>query len=214
MPTARCYRCQGYGDRLPLITRASALHTSPLRDAIHAFKYQGQPQLAPFLARYLVAVYSQPPWSNMPQAISAVVPVPLHEERLRERGYNQSELLALHFCRATGLSLQPTWLARIRETRQQVGLDPSQRRANVDGAFAASAGVAGQRLLLIDDVYTTGSTLRACAVAALDAGATAVYALTLAQPAPRSTLPSTDEAIHIGDVREPPPEMIWWEGEL
>jgi ComF family protein len=191
MPADRCYRCQDDGYRAPLISRAAALHTSPLRDAIHAFKYQGQPQLASFLARYLVAVYAQPPWSDLAQPITAVVPVPLFEQRLRERGYNQSELLADHFCRASGLPMQPSWLARIRETRQQVGLGLGQRRANVAGAFAASASVANHRILLIDDLHTTGSTLRACAAAALDAGAAAVYALTLAQPAPRFAFPTS-----------------------
>jgi predicted amidophosphoribosyltransferase len=82
--------------------------------------------------------------------------------------------------------MQPSWLERTRETRQQVGLAPSERHVNVDGAFGAAEAVAGQRLLLIDDVYTTGSTLRACAAAALSAGATAVYGLTLAQPVRRA----------------------------
>lgn len=181
-PTLHCARCARTGDLSLLVTRAAALHTSPLREAIHAFKYEDQPQLAPLLARYLVAVYAEPPWSELPQPVSAVVPVPLHAGRLAERGYNQSELLAAAFCRATGLLLQPAWLMRVRETRQQVGLGPDERKANVDGAFEATNEVAGHRLLLIDDVYTTGATLHACAVAALAAGAQCVYGLTLAQP--------------------------------
>jgi ComF family protein len=176
----------------------------PLRQAIHAFKYEGQPELAPLLARYLVAVYSEPPWSTLPQPITAVVPVPLHEQRLAQRGYNQAELLAMNFSSAVGLSLQPAWLARIRDTCHQVGLGPGERHANVQDAFRATDAVAGHCLLLVDDVYTTGSTLRACATAALDAGARAVYALTLAQPVRRSYLAAPTD----------PPDMPWWESEL
>jgi ComF family protein len=181
-PTLRCARCARAGDLSLLYTRAAALHTSPLREAIHAFKYDKQQELAPLLARYLVAIYAEPPWSELPQPVSAVVPVPLHASRLAERGYNQSELLAAAFCRATDLPLQPAWIMRVRETRQQVGLGPDERKANVDGAFEATKDAAGHRLLLIDDVYTTGATLQACAVAALAAGAQCVYGLTLAQP--------------------------------
>lgn len=206
-PTQRCANCARIGDNPLRFTRAAALHISPLREAIHAFKYEDQPELAPLLARYLVAVYAEAPWSTLPRPITAVVPVPLHEQRLAERGYNQSELLAEDFCRATGLPLQPEWLARTRETRQQVGLTPSERHANVTGAFSATAAVAGQRILLIDDVYTTGSTLRACAAAALAAGAETLYGLTLAQPKRRQQpLPS--------DAPLDAPDTPWWEGEL
>jgi ComF family protein len=186
------------------LTRAAALHTTPLREAIHAFKYEAQPELAPLLARYLIAVYAEPPWSTLARAVTAIVPVPLHPQRLEERGYNQSELLAISLSGAVGLPLQSMWLERTRETRRQVGLGPSERHANVDGAFCATEAVAGESLLLIDDVYTTGSTLRACADAALAAGAAAVYGLTLALPARRRGPP----ALENGN------ELPWWEGEL
>jgi ComF family protein len=205
-----------------LLTRAAALHTSPLREAIHAFKYQGVRELGPLLARYLVAVYAEPPWSTLPHPITVVVPVPLHEQRLVERGYNQSELLAISFCRTLGLPLQATWLARVRETRQQVGLNPSERRANVEDAFDAPAAVAGAHVLLVDDVYTTGSTLRACATALYDAGALGVYGLTLAQPLPRRHVIEPpepgDEGYGQGSPQpvppEEPPDFPWWEDEL
>ena len=206
-PTRRCRNCVEVGDTSLRFTRSAALHTTPLREAIHAFKYEGQPELAPLLARYLVAVYAEPPWATLPHPISAVVPVPLHEQRMAERGYNQAELLAQHFCQAVGLPLQPEWLARTRETRHQVGLGPSERHTNVVGAFSAGAEVAGQRLLLVDDVYTTGATLRACAAALLAAGAAAVYGLTLAQPVRRLHFAAVDD-------NSPLPDVPWWEGEL
>ncbi len=178
---ALCHSCRNRSRSLTF-SRAAALHTEPLRQAIHALKYQERPQLAESLGRYLVAAYQQPPWSELPNLVDAVVPVPLHVERYAERGYNQSELLAGKLCRECNLPLRPHWITRIRPTRQQVGLSPAERRANVTGAFESSAEVRGGTLLLVDDVYTTGSTLEACAEAAVRGGASAVYALTLAVP--------------------------------
>lgn len=180
---AQCAACRAAPARPLRLSRAAALHTSPLRQAIHALKYEQQPELAVPLARYLIAVFAEPPWAGLDATLDAVIPVPLHAQRLAERGYNQSELLAAALASAAGVALQPGWLARSRETRQQVGLDAAQRRANVDGAFVASAAVAGCTLLLVDDVFTTGATLHACATAALAQGAAAVYGLTLAMPA-------------------------------
>jgi ComF family protein len=195
----RCPQCRRRAGAPLLKVRAAALHTHPLREAIHALKYDGRTGLAPLLARYLVAAYADPLWRTLPRPIDAVTPVPLHAARLAERGYNQSSLLAAAFCAATGLPLQTGWLARSRETRPQVGLGPAERQINVDGAFAADPAVAGKVILLIDDVLTTGATLAACASAADAQGAFAVYGLTLAQPAPR--LPA-----HPADV--------WWEGDF
>lgn len=179
---ALCADCVGRQASL-VFSRAAALHTAPLREAIHALKYQDRPQLARPLGRYLVAVFQQEPWPSRVARIDAVVPAPLHPERLQERGYNQSELLARVLCEAAGLELQPQWIRRVRATRQQVGLNAAERLQNVSGAFEASSAVHARTLLVIDDVYTTGATLSACADAALAAGAREVYALTLAIPA-------------------------------
>jgi len=163
--------------------RAAALHMTPLREWIHLLKYEGRRDLAPLLARYMVAAFDGPDWADVAPRLDAVAPVPLHAERLRERGYNQAELLAAGLCRQRHLPLRTDLLQREKLTRSQVGLNAAERRANVESAFTASPACRGLRLLLIDDVYTTGATLGACASAALAAGAAEVYALTLALPA-------------------------------
>lgn len=177
-----CANCQ-LEPYAPLsMTRIAALHTTPLREAIHTFKYENRPELAELLARYLVALQMQldPLWKTW--SVDGVVPVPLHDARLAERGYNQAELLADAFGRKVQLPVHPAWIRRQRLTQSQVGLSAQARQQNVEDAFVAHPAVRGQRLLLLDDVYTTGATMRACAAAALAAGATAVYGLALACP--------------------------------
>lgn len=178
----QCTQCQQQ-ETTPLQgVRIAALYTSPLREMIHAFKYNQQPELAVPLARYLVALVQSYPWQGVFQSIDGVVPVPLYRARYQERGYNQAELLASAFCRSVQYPLCSAWLVRQRSTHSQVGLTAAERQHNVQDAFVAANTVLGKRILLIDDVYTTGATLRACAQAALNAGAIAVYGLVLACP--------------------------------
>lgn len=183
-PTDFCSTCRG-GERDAFsLIRVATLYGDPLRGAIHALKYSGQPELAPLLARYLIAVALQPPWLDILPTIDGVIPVPLHAQRLAERGYNQSALLAAALAQHRGLVLTESWLRRERETRSQVGLNGAERRQNVAGAFRADPAVAGKRLLLVDDVFTTGTTLTECAQALRLAGAAAVYGLALSTPVP------------------------------
>jgi predicted amidophosphoribosyltransferase len=104
------------------------------------------------------------------------------------RGYNQAALLARQALRDTGVRIHFDLLRRVRNTRSQAGLDPRTRRRNVDGAFAVvprrARAVAGSRILLVDDVLTTGATAGSCALALLDAGAERVLVLTLARVVP------------------------------
>ena len=113
-----------------------------------------------------------------------VVPVPLHSGRLRQRGYNQSELLAKGVARTSGIPLDKQLLTRTKNTPPQVASQGrEERRSNVDGSFQCQADLSGVSLILIDDVATTGSTLSACAAALKGAGATSVHALVLAREA-------------------------------
>ena len=166
-------------DGRPLLEIAWARFAPPLREGIHALKYGGSPQLAgPFGERMARAWQAgAPDW-----AADLVAPVPLHAARQRERGYNQSERLATVVARVIASPLERAAMARQRATAQQAQLDRNARQANVAGAFFAQAArVSGRRVLVIDDVYTTGATLRACADALYRAGAADVAALTLAR---------------------------------
>lgn len=158
---------------------STAKFGAPLREGIHEFKYNGVPMLAEPLAQHMLAAWQAKP---LDWAIDLLAPVPLHSRRRRERGYNQSEFLAAALAVAIQRPMQPAALQRTRYTEQQAHLDAATRQHNVADAFVAhSALVAGQRILLIDDVFTTGATLRACALSLLKSGAANVYAMTLAR---------------------------------
>jgi ComF family protein len=149
-----------------------------IRSAIQAFKYEGQTRLDDFLSRALVN-----PLSSRPLTVDVVLPVPLSAQRLGSRGFNQAEILARPLAEATGWPLEGGLLVRARDTQPQVELPHRARRRNVEGAFSVACpdAVVGRRVLLIDDVCTTGATLEACAVPLLDAGAAGVWGLVIAR---------------------------------
>jgi len=163
------------GESLTVVS--AAMFTSPLREAIHRFKYEGRPQLAAVFAARMSAA-----WLAHGLQADAIVAVPLHATRLRERGYNQSLLLAQQVGPAIGIPVEPRALRRVRRTEQQAHLDALARQENVRGAFIAQPQpVGGRVVVLLDDVFTTGATLLECASALYQAGARGVIALTLAR---------------------------------
>jgi ComF family protein len=140
-------------------------------------KYKNDIGLCEPLGQHLVQLLQEQAWP-----VDCIIPVPLNSHRRRERGYNQSALLAFFLTLQTGLPSIPSALQRIRNTRSQVGLTAEERHQNLDGAFSARADrISGRTVLLLDDVMTTGATLRNAARALLMAGASQVYALTLAR---------------------------------
>lgn len=148
-----------------------------IRQAVHALKYRDCRVIARDLGE-LMADW----WKEHPMPADVVVPVPLHAERLRDRGYNQAALLARAFADQTDLPLDETTLIRHRSTATQTELDADQRRENVKDAFqCTSMALIDRRVLLIDDVCTTGATLASCAIALCDGGASEVRGLTLAR---------------------------------
>lgn len=120
-----------------------------------------------------------PTWTTLPDVI---IPIPLHWRRKRMRGFNQSNLLAIELGSLTTIETDETALKRVRHTDPQVGLTPREREENVQQAFSAMPDrVRGKRVLLIDDVYTTGATLTSAASTLLQVGAISVSAYCLAR---------------------------------
>lgn len=158
--------------------RAVAHFEGTLRDAIHALKYEPLflRAVAEPLGDLLVNYLHQ---NSLP--FTVLIPVPLHIEKQRERGYNQAELLARVINRRMNKPLVVDALNRERNTISQVGLNESERRQNVRDAFRCVKRLDGTQVLLIDDVCTTGATMIECARTLHDAGAMTVWGLTLAR---------------------------------
>lgn len=157
--------------------RAWAIYEGSLRKAIHQLKYKRDLALGEALARPLIEL-----WPRLGWEVDLLLPVPLGVARLAERGYNQSALLARPLALAHSIPYRPQGLKRLRETRSQVELSAQERRLNVRGAFQGEARVvSGKRVLVVDDIATSGATLDACALALLEAGALEVVCLTLAR---------------------------------
>jgi len=181
-----CANCQKEIDKLPLAERlepkeplqavaASARHMGKLREAVQALKYENARYVAKPLGEKLSNCLRQQDWT-----IDLIVPVPLHTKRLAERGYNQAQLLAEQVASILDMRCEVNALQRIRETQSQVTISGAERLENIKDAFVANSQfVSGQSILVIDDVYTTGSTMSACGEALHSAGATKVYGLTV-----------------------------------
>ena len=149
-----------------------------IRKAIHELKYRNLRAIAPRLAELLADYLDESP---LPREV--LVGVPLHPRRLRERGYNQSSLLAKELGKRIGLPVIEDCLIRVKQAQPQVkAVDVEERRRNVADAFVCrDERVKGKRIVLIDDVCTSGATLESCAAALKRKGATSVWGLTLAR---------------------------------
>jgi len=149
-----------------------------IRKAIHQLKYRNLKAISPCLAELLADYLEANPLPG-----EAIVPVPLHPRRLRERGYNQSNLLARELGKLTNLPVIEDCLIRVREAQPQVRTATvEERRKNVTGAFICQNDeVSGKQIILIDDVCTSGATLESCALALKSKAATSVWGLTLAR---------------------------------
>jgi len=175
--TGSCPRCRLQKPAFEA-ARAAFIHTGAAREAVHALKYQGLSAIVPLMAE-LMADFLE----NHPLEADLLVAVPLHRRRQRQRGYNQAALLARELSRRLDMTTAPGAVRRLRSAPPQARLsDHDSRLANVAGAFAADpAQVQGMRILLIDDVMTSGATLNACASALREAGAASVSALTFSR---------------------------------
>lgn len=161
-----------------LVSTAGAyIFEGALREAIHHLKYNGKARVAEPLGELLASYLL-----TQSLAVEAIVPVPLHPERLRKRGFNQAQLLAAQLARQARLPLLAKEVVRVRQTAQQADLSRQERRTNVQDAFVWSGAAAPPaRVLVVDDVLTTGATVEAVAAALCRAGAREVHALALAR---------------------------------
>ena len=159
---------------------AAYRYEGPLREAIHRWKYGGDLRAGRALREALLAALANEP---MMEEVDVVAPVPLHWLRRIRRRFNQSGDLAEAVGKRFGLPLRAAALRRVRRTRSQVGLTPTQREDNVRGAFRVlrPREIRGLRVLLIDDVFTTGATCNECARTLRRAGAKRVYVAALAR---------------------------------
>lgn len=152
-----------------------APHIGASRRLVHQLKYGGMRVLAAPMAALMYAAHA-----DLLATVEVLVPVPLHPKRVRRRGYNQAVLLAEALGQCAGCAVESDLVVRVRDTPSQVGLTRAERRANVAGAFAVRSEIVGH-VLLVDDVYTTGATLNACAQAVTQAGAARVSGLVFAR---------------------------------
>ncbi|MFH1619166.1 MAG: ComF family protein [bacterium] len=179
---AHCFDCRGTGARArrcrPI--RAAFVFNPQLRSVLHSYKYAARPELAVHLGEFLCRA-----WDRYEEIHEHrfLVPVPLAPKRERERGFNQSGLLAEILAREKGLAFLEGVLERARETGSQTRLSKTRRRENVEEAFRVllPERAKGKKILLVDDVCTTGATLEACAAELKKAGAISVAALVLAR---------------------------------
>ncbi|TWB09964.1 ComF family protein [Rhizobium sp. ERR 1071] len=160
--------------------RSAAVHDGIVRDLVLSLKYRDRTDLAPMMAGWMLRASD-----GTIADCDAIIPVPLHRARLFARKYNQAAELARHIARLSGKPLLAATLLRVKRTSQQVGLGAKARQDNVRGAFAVSehraADIFGRRVVLVDDVYTTGATVAAATRALKKAGAADVTVLTFAR---------------------------------
>lgn len=174
-----CPNCRG-ADLNFERARSAVRFRGVVRRAIHGLKYHGELFWIPALEAWFLAGAAR---HLEGEGVEVVVPVPLHAVRERERGLNQAALLARALARARGFPFEPRALERTRPTETQTHLDREERQRNLRGAFCVRRprAIAGRRVLLVDDVLTTGSTLGECAATLRRAGAEPSLALTLAR---------------------------------
>jgi ComF family protein len=178
-PQTLCGPCIGNPPRFDR-ARAALVYDEAAKRLILPFKHADRLDQAPALVRWMTRAGGE-----LLASADLICAIPLHRQRLLARRYNQAAVLALGIAKATGLKAVPDLLQRIRATPSQGGLSATERRANVRGAFIVNlrhlAGLAGKKIVVIDDVYTTGATLEEAARVLKKAGASTVDALAFAR---------------------------------
>ncbi len=170
-----CERCRRHTELNGVIV-ATHYESGPVRELVHKLKYEGLTDLAGILGWILFQGTVVKEWKDW-----VVVPVPLHPSKFSSRGFNQADLLASRLAKYLKLPYQIKWLRRVRATETQTELTRSHRQVNVYKAFSARGDLRGRKILLVDDVMTTGATLEAAAQALKDAGARQIWGVVVAR---------------------------------
>lgn len=171
-----CYDCQRHPGNY---TQGKALwvYKGLVKESMYRFKYQNRQEYARYYGSEIVRIYGA--WMKE-NKIEAVIPIPLHKAKKRKRGYNQAELLAVEIGRKMGISVYPNFLKRTRNTEAQKNLDDAARKNNLKKAFKTKENnVQLSRILLIDDIYTTGSTINEAALELKRAGIEHIYCISV-----------------------------------
>ena len=171
-----------FEDRPPFkMARSAGLYEGVLKEGIHRLKYNGHTFLIPTLGKFLQSAFERE--SEWAENIDMVIPVPLERNRERQRGFNQSALLAQYLAQKVSLLYPGQVLLKLKKTAPQVNLTRGDRFVNLSGAFSLNPRISlsAKRILLVDDVYTTGATVGECSRVLLKAGAKEVNILTLAR---------------------------------
>jgi ComF family protein len=188
----RCGRCRRGLFQFDFC-RSFALYEGTMREVLHRFKYGGRMRLGQRLAHLLFQT-----WSKHPplEEATVILPMPLHRGREKERGFNQSRILAKYLSGMIRVPLESRAVARVRNTPSQTGLSHRQRRLNVAGCFEVRrpAVIRKRTCLIVDDVFTTGATLNEMARALKEEGAERILALTLARVSPRAAIGTAKKA--------------------
>jgi ComF family protein len=164
-------------DDIPPLTKiaSTGLHQDVLQAAVQGLKYYGQRELAAILAQRMVNMLKSVDWT-----FDIIIPVPMHSQRLKERGYNQANEISTYLAKLLDKMHEDSAIHRERATRSQVGLNRAERLENMEDAFSADQTILkGKSLLLVDDVKTTGATMAACATIAQAVGASQIYGITV-----------------------------------
>lgn len=188
-PADRCPRCGGKTDTggfceaclrpFAFESACAAFPYERVRTAIHLFKYRGGKGFGEGLGR-LAAEYLRRTHTELLSGVDVMIPVPLHPKKERRRGFNQTILLCRAVSAETALPLCERGLLRRKDTMPQSLLSPAERKENLRGVFVVNADVAGKRVLLVDDIFTSGATCGECARALYRAGAESVRVFCLA----------------------------------
>lgn len=170
-----CYDC---GRHRHFFTdgRSLWIHKGEVEQAVYAMKYQNRRIYGETFGKEMAEHFASYLWKRK---ISLIVPIPLHPRRMRKRGFNQAEIIAKILSENTGIRMDPMVLSRVKATSPQKELGNKGRKLNIRGAFKEQKSVKGENIVLIDDIYTTGSTLDEAAKVLKRAGAENVYFLTV-----------------------------------